>query len=78
MFTAYLLIGTMIGSEYTVLEALKNAEGVEEAHRVIGVYDIVARIKAETMDKLEFIVTKIVGGNEKITARLTVLIREAR
>jgi DNA-binding Lrp family transcriptional regulator len=77
MFTVYLLINTEIGSEYTVLEALKNAEGIEEAHRVIGVYDVVARIKAETMDKLKFIVTKIVGGNEKITAKLTVLIREA-
>jgi hypothetical protein len=43
----------------------------------LGVYDIIAGIKADTMDKLKFIITKIVGGNEKITAKLTVLIREA-
>jgi DNA-binding Lrp family transcriptional regulator len=76
MFTAYLLINTEIDSESTVLEALKKVEGVEEVHNLRGVYDIIARIKVDTMDKLKFIITKIVGGNDKITAKLTVLIRE--
>jgi DNA-binding Lrp family transcriptional regulator len=77
MFMAYLLISTKIGSESAVLEALKKVEGVEEAHSLWGVYDIVARIKADTMDKLKFIISKIVGRNEDIHAKLTLFIREA-
>ena len=59
----------------TVLKALKKVEGVEEVHNLRGVYDIIARIKVDTMDKLKSIM-KIVGGNDKVTAKLTVLIRE--
>jgi DNA-binding Lrp family transcriptional regulator len=76
MFTAYLLISTKIGLESSVLEDLKKVEGVEEAHNLWGVYDIIARIKADTMDKLKFIITKIIGENKDINAKLTVLIRE--
>ena len=76
MFMAYLLISTKIGLESTVLEALKKLEGVEEAHSLWGVYDIVARIKADTMDRLKLIITKIVGGNEDIHAKLTLFIKE--
>jgi DNA-binding Lrp family transcriptional regulator len=77
LFVAYLFLTTMIGSESSVLEALKTAEGVAEAHSILGVYGIVARVKAGTMDKLKSVITKNFGGNEKITAKLTVLIREA-
>jgi DNA-binding Lrp family transcriptional regulator len=77
MFAAFLFLTTMIGSESSVLEALKTAEGVAEAHSIMGVYDIVVRVKAETMNKLKSIITKNFGGNEKITAKLAVLIREA-
>ena len=77
MFMAYLFINTEIGSESSVLKALKKVEGVEEANGIIGIYDIVARIKTDTRDKLNSIIAKKIGGNEKITAKLTVLIREA-
>ena len=76
MFMAYLLISTKIGSESDVLEALKKVEGVEEAHSLWGIYDIVARIKADTMDKLKFIISKIVDRNEDIHAKLTLFMRE--
>ncbi len=57
MPTAFVLINTEIGSESDVLKELKKVEGVEEASAVYGVYDIVARVKADTMDKLKEIVT---------------------
>ena len=76
MFTAYLLISTKIGLESSVLEYLKKFEGVEEAHNLWGVYDIIARIRADTMDKIKFIITKIVGENEDIHAKLTLLMKE--
>ena len=65
MPTAYVLLNTEIGSEFEVLEALKKVEGVGEAHNLWGVYDIIASIKAETMDKLTFIMTNKLETLEK-------------
>jgi hypothetical protein len=54
MPTAFVLINTEIGSETDVLKELKNVEGVEEEpFAVYGVYDIVARVKADTMERLK-------------------------
>ena len=58
MPTAYVFINTEIGSESNVLEELKKIEGVEEAHALWGVYDIIASIKADTINKLVSIITK--------------------
>ena len=60
MPTAFVLINTEIGSESDVLKELKGVEGVDEASAVYGVYDIVARVKADTMDKLRSTLTMIV------------------
>jgi DNA-binding Lrp family transcriptional regulator len=76
MFAAYLFLNTELGSESGVLEDLRKLEGVEEAHHLMGIYGIIANIKAETMEKLKSIITKSIGENKKITAKLTVLIRE--
>ncbi len=76
MPTAYVLLNTEIGSENQVLEALKNIEGVEEAHNLWGVYDIIANIKAENMEKLKFIVTKRIAKVAKINSKLTMIIDE--
>jgi DNA-binding Lrp family transcriptional regulator len=73
---AYVLLNTEIGSELNVLEALKKVEGVEEAHNLWGVYDIVASVRAETMDKLKTIITKKIEKLEKVNAKLTMIITE--
>ncbi|MEM2028879.1 MAG: Lrp/AsnC ligand binding domain-containing protein, partial [Candidatus Bathyarchaeia archaeon] len=50
---AFVLINAEIGSEGEVLNELKKVEGVEEAYSVYGVYDIVAKVRAESMEKLK-------------------------
>jgi DNA-binding Lrp family transcriptional regulator len=76
--TAYVLINTEIGSESDVLEELKKVEGVEEAHNLWGVYDIIASIKADTMDKLKFIINKKIEKIGKVNAKLTMIITETQ
>ena len=76
MPTAYVLINTEIGSEFDVLEELKKVEGVEEAHNLWGVYDIIASIKADTMDKLTFIITKEIEKIGRVNAKLTMITTE--
>ena len=76
MPTAYVFINTEIGSESNVLEELKKIEGVEEAHALWGVYDIIASIKADTINKLVSIITKQIENIEKVTAKLTMVTTE--
>ncbi len=52
MPVAYLLINTE-SFEPSLLTTLKSIKGVEEAYAVYGVYDIVVRTRAETMDRLK-------------------------
>ena len=76
MATAYVLLNTEIGSETQVLKALKRIDGVVEAHSLWGVYDIIANIQAETLDKLKFIITRRIGKISKVNSKLTMIINE--
>jgi DNA-binding Lrp family transcriptional regulator len=75
---AYVLLNTEIGSELNVLEALKKVEGVKEVHNLWGVYDIIASVKADTMDKLTFIITERIKEIGKVNAKLTMIITETQ
>jgi len=73
---AFVLINTEIGSEADVLKDLKKVEGIEESFAVYGVYDIIARVSAETMDKLKEIVTWRIRRLDKVRSTLTMIIVE--
>jgi DNA-binding Lrp family transcriptional regulator len=76
MPVAFVLINTEIGSEAEVLKKLKTVEGVQEAYAVYGVYDLIAKISANTMDRLKEIVTWNVRRLEKVRSTLTMIVVE--
>ena len=78
MPTAYVLLNTEIGAGAEVVEELKKVEGVESAFNLWGVYDIVARVKADTMDKLKEIVTWRIRRLDKVRSTLTMIVVEDR
>jgi DNA-binding Lrp family transcriptional regulator len=71
---AFVLINAEIGSESEVLAELKKVEGVEEAYSVYGVYDVIAKVKADSMDKLKDIVTWRVRRLNKVRSTLTMIV----
>lgn len=73
---AFVLINTEIGSESDVLKSLKKIDAVKEAYMVYGVYDVVAKVTAETMDKLKEIVTWHVRRLDKVRSTLTMIVIE--
>ena len=75
MPTAYLLLNTDIGREREVLQKIKHVDGVQEAFSLWGLYDIIARVKADTMDKLAQIISQFQISN--IHTKLTVIVTEA-
>jgi DNA-binding Lrp family transcriptional regulator len=75
--TAFVLINAEIGSEDEVLKQLKSVSNVKEAYVVYGVYDIVAKVEAETMDKLKEIVTWKIRRLDKVRSTLTMIVVES-
>lgn len=73
---AFVLINTEIGSESDVLKVLKKVDGVVEAYSVYGVYDVIAKIKADTMDKLKEMVTWNIRRLDKVRSTLTMIVTE--
>ena len=76
MPTAFVLINAEIGSEADVLKDLKKVEGVDEAFAVYGVYDIIARAKADTMDKLKEIISLHIRRVDRVRSTLTLIVSE--
>jgi len=73
---AFVLVNAEIGGEEEVLKEIKKVEGVEEAHTVYGVYDIIVKIKADTMDKLKEVVTWHIRRINKVRSTLTMIVVE--
>jgi len=73
---AFVLINAEIGSEEEVLKELNKVEGVVEAFVVYGVYDVVAKIRSDTMDKLKDVVTWHVRRLNKVRSTLTMIVVE--
>jgi len=71
---AYVLINLETGYDEEVLKELKKVAGVVEAHTVYGVYDIIAKIEADTLDKLKDIVTWQVRRLNKVRSTQTMMV----
>jgi DNA-binding Lrp family transcriptional regulator len=73
---AFVLINVESGSEDEVLKELKKMEGVEEAFFSYGVYDIITRIRADSMENLKDMVTRRIRGLSKVRSTLTLIMME--
>ncbi len=73
---AFVMINVESGSEDDVLKEIKKLEGVEEAYFSYGVYDLVTKIKADTMEQLKEVVTRKIRALSKVRSTLTLIMME--
>jgi len=73
---ALVLLTTEIGAEKHVLNSLKKISGVQEAHPLWGVYDIIANVQAPDMEALKTIITSNINKIGKVNSKLTMIIEE--
>jgi DNA-binding Lrp family transcriptional regulator len=78
MISAIVLVNTDLDSQDKVIESLKLVEGVEEAHALYGVYDLLIKIKAISFDKLKEIIKLRIKQLAGVTSSLTLMIVEDR
>jgi len=72
---AFMMINTELGSEKEVLDEIRKIDEVKESCIVYGVYDIVAKVGADTMDKVNDIVTWV-RRFDKIRSTITLILIE--
>ena len=76
MPTAFLLVNAELGAEQDLVRELRAIENVKQVYFVYGVYDIVVKVEAETMEKLKNTITWKIRRLEKIKSTLTMLVME--
>jgi DNA-binding Lrp family transcriptional regulator len=72
--TAFVLIKTDLSAKTDVITELKIIEQVKEAHRIYGVYDIIARVEADTMVDLKNIISGKVRGLNGVRSTITMIV----
>ena len=73
MSLVYVLLNTEPSQMESVLEEVKEIDGVEKAYMVYGVYDICAKVKTEIPQELKGIVQKI-RSKENVSSTLTLMV----
>ena len=73
MDTAYVLINCDLGLEQLVINKLKSIPNIKEITGVFGVYDIIAKIEAETANDLREIITLKIRKIKEIHSTLTLM-----
>jgi len=73
---AFLLISAEIGREKDVANELEAIPNVREVHVTYGVYDVIAKVEAETPEKLKETITNKIRTLEHIKSTLTMVVVE--
>lgn len=76
MTMAYVLINTEPKHMEEVAATLEKIDSVVEVFPVYGVYDLVAKIQADTLEKLKDIVTWKIRSLKTVRSTITMLILE--
>lgn len=73
MARAYVLINSEIGGEQEVVDQLKQMPEVTEVSVVYGVYDVIVKLEADTMEVLKEIITSKVRHLNKVRSTMTMI-----
>ncbi len=72
---AFVMTNTELGSEKEVLDEIRKIDEIKESCIVYGIHDIAAKIGADSMDKLNEIVTWV-RRLDKIRETITLILIE--
>ena len=70
---AFILVNADLGAEESLVKELEKIENVKEVYLVYGVYDIIAKVEADTMEKVKETITWKVRRLDKVRSTLTMI-----
>ncbi len=71
---AFLLISAVVGQEHQVISELQSVPEVKECYMVYGVYDVIARVEAESMQHLKDVIGQRIRQLDTVRTTLTMIV----
>ncbi len=68
-----MLMNTELAKEEEVVKELMKIEGVKEAYALYGIYDVIAEVEAESMEKIREIVLTRIRRLENVRTTITLI-----
>ncbi len=65
-----------MGKEDEVLKALKQMPNVVEAYIIYGVYDVIAKVEADSLEKVKDVISSRVRRLEHVRSTLSMIVIE--
>jgi len=66
MPVSYVLINVEPGSEEEGLKEVRKVPNVKDCHRIYGLYDMIAKVEADSMDGLKETITWKIGNHQAL------------
>ena len=76
MVLSFVCINVEIGTEKEVIEELNKIPEIDSVYQLYGVYDIIAKIKTDTMANLKNIIQEKIRKKEKVKETLTMIVHK--
>ena len=73
---AFVLMNAELGSEESIINDLQKIDLVKHVYQVYGVYDIVALVEGESMDKVKETITWNIRKLNGVKSTLTMIVME--
>ncbi len=73
---AFVLMNAELGSEESIVNELKKIDLVKHVYQVYGVYDIVALVEGDSMDKVKETITWKLRKLNGVKSTLTMIVME--
>jgi DNA-binding Lrp family transcriptional regulator len=74
MISAVILVNTETDAQDQVLKSVRAIEGVQEAYALYGVYDLIVKIQASSIDKIKDVNKYGIKQVEGVTSSLTLML----
>jgi DNA-binding Lrp family transcriptional regulator len=73
---AFVLMNAELGSEESIINELEKIDLVKNVYQVYGVYDIVALVEGDSMDKVKETITWNIRKLNGVKSTLTMIVME--
>ena len=70
---AYVLINTELGQEAQVVSELRDVEGITKISSLYGIYDVIAQVEADSMEKVKEIVFNKIRRLDSVKTTITLI-----
>jgi DNA-binding Lrp family transcriptional regulator len=74
MTEAFILINSNLGREENLIKEIRKIDGIKEAHLILGIYDVIARIETKNMDLLKELIAFKIRRLKDVRSTLTMIV----